>query len=463
MISVVRIGPIENNPSAEILRNALVSHFRGIHRNDDEPPPHPRHGKAAAAAAAADGDDCKTINNDIHHDEEVEGATTRDNNHDNSIVVRNKYFSAHLVLDDIAEGSGRGGSSGAENGTPVGPKETRPDYSCCKDDGVILAFDAVHSNPDRSSHVAAAAAAAADGGGGVAATSTTTTATAAVTFDALHAVHERVEAGDGASFGDLLRLCVAVSIGSVTPREVRGTDHEREYSRRILWCLDRGYEYVEADLSTEGQLRGTDVRDKDGFARIVEAIEGTMWSSAVMAKTKTKELKARYENDRSSILQSTSDREKEATVDSDGPARTGDVNQEENLYQPPDPSMLIDGMVQDDTDAAASDAAVADAFHVSGDGVEVDDDIVRLRGDLEAETAFDEMEMMLKEASRIREASKNGTMSDEERRERAGEAALKLVNLMSHLGLDEGDDETSDDGSASDGSEVANTVDDSCE
>jgi hypothetical protein len=48
----------------------------------------------------------------------------------------------------------------------------------------------------------------------------------------------------------------------------------------------------------------------------------------------------------------------------------------------------------------------------------------------------------LKQAKEIRVAAKNGTMTDDERRERAGDAALALVNLMGQFGM-EGDDESS--------------------
>jgi hypothetical protein len=68
--------------------------------------------------------------------------------------------------------------------------------------------------------------------------------------------------------------------------------------------------------------------------------------------------------------------------------------------------------------------------------------MAQLRQDLEAEKVFDKMEGVLKQAKEIRVAAKNGTMTDDERRERAGDAALALVNLMGQFGM-EGDDESS--------------------
>jgi len=53
---------------------------------------------------------------------------------------------------------------------------------------------------------------------------------------------------------------------------------------RVTSCGAWIVEYVEADLSEKGISSGHDARDKEGFARIVEAISGTVWSSAVMEK-----------------------------------------------------------------------------------------------------------------------------------------------------------------------------------
>jgi hypothetical protein len=78
-------------------------------------------------------------------------------------------------------------------------------------------------------------------------------------------------------------------------------------------------------------------------------------------------------------------------------------------------------------------------------------EMAELRKDLETDQIFEKMEGLLREASRIREASKNGEMTDEERRDRASEAAMALVNIMNHFGLDDDDDE--EDGSQMDSSE----------
>mmetsp|Transcript_7371 Transcript_7371/g.16121 ORF Transcript_7371/g.16121 Transcript_7371/m.16121 type:complete len:159 (+) Transcript_7371:2-478(+) len=63
------------------------------------------------------------------------------------------------------------------------------------------------------------------------------------------------------------------------------------------------------------------------------------------------------------------------------------------------------------------------------------------------EMAFHQLEHVLSEAKLIREASKSYSMTDEERRERAGDTAMKLMGLLDRLGLDDGDD--TDEGSHS--------------
>jgi hypothetical protein len=272
-----------------------------------------------------------------------------DDTKDDSIRISNKYFTAKVLLEAI-----------------ISPVENS------KEDGIILVFDALESNPDRS----------ASSGNGI-------------TFDGLAQSHQKAQ--DNEKCGDLLRLCVGVSLTELSPEEARGKHHEQEYSRRILWCLDHGYEYIEADLSQEGQLTGHDLRDKDGFARIVEAIQGTIWSSAVMGQSKTTQLKEEYQEDKSAL------KEEEG-------------EEEENPYQPPDPSK----------------------FKVEQKGSVEDMEI--LKENLDEEKVFDEMDTVLREASRIREQSKTGQLTDEERRERAGDAALRLVNLMHQFGMDEDED-----------------------
>jgi hypothetical protein len=350
--SVVRLGPSDDNVCAKLLRNASVSYFEKLSTTD---------------------------------------ATVIDNKSGSTITISNKYFTANVLLEEI-------GGSALEK---------------TKEDGVILVFDALQSNPDRSS-----------AGGGA-------------SFDSLSFAHEKAEEKD--TCGDLLRLCVGVSLTSLSPEELRGKDHEKEYSRRIMWCLDRGYEYVEADLSQEGQSKGHGDRDKEGFSRIIEAIQGTVWSSAVMNKSKTKQLKESYKEDTSALE---NQEEKE---------------DEENPYEPPDPSKFAPQFQFTKDDSLTEKILNDDSNTEAGLLIEPEkvgpEEIAQLRKDMEAENMFDQMEGVLREASQIREASKSGILTDEQRRDRAGDAAMALVNLMSAFGVE-------DDDSAAEDSDDSEVVDD---
>eukprot|EP00934_Nitzschia_sp_Nitz4_P000103 Nitzschia sp. Nitz4//scaffold102_size76354//54677//55708//NITZ4_005638-RA/size76354-processed-gene-0.25-mRNA-1//1//CDS//3329532267//103//frame0 len=327
-VSIVRVGPSEDNVCAKLLRTALVDYFE----------------ESAKTDSSYSGDSSR-------------------------LTIANKYFRAKVALEDIQ--------------SPVPPSEPS------KEDGIILVFDSLHSNPDR-----------------------TVSESAAVHFDALDGAHE--QAGDG----ELLRLCVGVSLTPLSSQEIRGANADQEYSRRILWCLDRGYEYVEADLSKEGLAKGHEERDKEGFARIVEAIQGTVWSSAIMAKAKTKELQTSYEEANAQLNTEFEDKE------------------EENPYIPPNPSLLA-SYVPSEPPKDLQDVIL------SPDDVGPEE-MAALRKDMETENLFDRMEGVIRQASQIREASKAGTMTDDERRDKASEAAMALVNLMSQFGMDDDDEDCLD-------------------
>ena len=367
--SIVRLGPSDNDDAvtSKLLRTAIVSYF------------------------------------DKQQQEEASETTTIDDKTASKITISNKYFTADVLLEDIG-----GGSSAVEEQTTT-----------TKEDGIVLVFDALRSNPDLSGEVGGAFA----------------------TFDSLALAHRQAESKY--SCGDLLRLCVGISLTSgLSAQELRGKDHEKEYARRILWCLDNGYEYIECDLSEEGLCKGHNDRDKEGFARIVEAIQGTVWSSAVMIKSKTQQLKSSYAQDLSAL------RSNEVVATE---KKTAEEKEEENPYQPPDPKNI--GIVSSKTEKndKASSLNYSKKEEEENSNTNVIDNILdpskvgteemsKLRKDLETEQIFEQMESTLKEANRIRELSVNGQMNDDERRARAGDAAMALVNLMGDLGFDDDDD-----------------------
>ena len=270
------------------------------------------------------------------------------------LLVVNKYFCAQVqLLDDL-------------------------DTSCDdypKDDGVILVFDGLASNPDRPH-----------------------TATTSTTFASLTGHHDILSTKN---IGDLLQLCVGVSLTELSVQEWRGKNHEEAFSNRILWCLDREYEYVEANLSLEGQEHGHNERDKDGFARIVEALQGTVWSSAVMDKKKQTEMKNAFEPVERNVV----------AVD------IKSVTEEPSVV-----TLSVQEYIDDDKEV---------------DEVEQD----RRKQEKLDEQKMESFESLMRQASDLRDASKDGTLPDEMRRERAAELALALMNQM---GLDDEDESSVD-------------------
>lgn len=83
------------------------------------------------------------------------------------------------------------------------------------------------------------------------------------------------------------------------------------------------------------------------------------------------------------------------------------------------------------------------------------EEIPRLCNDLEIKETFNHiMESLIKEAKRIRDASQNGTMEDDERQERTGDVAMALLNLIEQFGMEDDDDE---DGASSTGHRLVST------
>lgn len=276
------------------------------------------------------------------------------------LAISNRYFDASVVFAGLNE---------ATNDI-IGPSESTVE------DGIILVFD---SSP---------------------------TASQDVCFDSLNKLHDDAE--KSTDLGDLLRLCVGVSFGT-SPLADGTKASEEEYSRRVLWCLDRGYEYVEADMSPIGIESGHNDRDKEGFARIVEAVSSCMWSSRVMKKRTAV-------TTTSPAVAVNNDTEK-AKANADNATKS-------------DPN----------SDAEREKAAVANLM----EGVDQDEETKNATDEIrQQEMAFHELERVMADAKYIRESSQNDSMSDEERRKRAGDTALRMMELFDVLGL--GDDEEDSD------------------
>lgn len=256
------------------------------------------------------------------------------------LFIENKYFQAHLILEHC-------------------------DYDHFKDDPIIRNMDGIlliFNHFDTS-------------------------------IDTLTDIHNRMcnnrSSKDDVeeTIGDSLRLCISTSPSAIEESKA----NEEIYSQRVLWCLDRGYEYIEVDLSEEGMKIRPDVREKDGFDRVVEAIGSTVWRSAIM----------KHENVPSALL----DHGQEHS--SMNPLEKEQKQQYENKFVPS-------------------------------------------KEKKSEEVLMNEFEVLMNEAKKIREASKSGVLSDQERRDRAGNAAQMLMGLLDQMGFDDDDEEEDKDSSSSD-------------
>ena len=213
---------------------------------------------------------------------------------------------------------------------------------------------------------------------------------------AFDAIKDLVEQLLSENVGDTLRLCMSIKSDNKTGVQTNKNEYESEYSRRVLWCLDYGFEYVEkCDLSVKGVTLGHDEREKEGFARVIEAVSSTIWSSAKKQPKKTS----------SSISDVGADQV-------DNIARSGAIHN------------VIDG-----------------EFNI------VDVQKSQETKERSQEEAMDDLERLMKEARSIREEAKGGNIPDSIRRQRAEDTALKLMELFDSLDFEEDNGESSDENS----------------
>jgi hypothetical protein len=328
-----------------------------------------------------------------------------DNDQSASLTISNRYFTAHVALLRLDETISYDGSSSNSNDNGSSITTTT-----VEEDGILLVFD------DRSSH----------------------------SFDSLGHIHDTFVVPS--AIGDLLRMCIGThastdNVGSSTASII----DKDEYSRRVLWCLDRGYEYVSVDLSTHGMTTGFDVRDKDGYARVIEAIETCMWSCRIMKSSPGREVQS---SSSSSVQQQC------AAKGGNGDSVAGMTNKIAGTGLARIDDTTIPLMTDDERESAAIASLMNGTVNDddgNGDYIppSLDEDGESMRRQQqqqrEEEISFHQLEKVLTEAKSIREASRNNAnMSNEERRARAGDAAMKLMGLLDRLGFDDDDDEEED-------------------
>jgi hypothetical protein len=317
----------------------------------------------------------------------------------NQMALKNKYFTANILLHELG------------HDLPNTNYDDDAALSLYKEDGVMLVFDALQCNPDIAN---------------------------GSSFDTLHDVHDPTA-------GDLLRLCVGISLGNCSATELRGTkDPEGEYSKRIMWCLDRGYEYAEVDLSADGQAAGHSERDKEGFARLIEAIQGTVWSSAVMKPRKT--AAQQVEEAEAAAAKA---KEESKTNGSSTPSE-GDKGTTEIAYEPPSVDLLSTLSIPDPTahlpTTPPTTPTVENVNDEYLDEPASEQEAQQRASQKTEEQAFSQLEGIMKEATRIRDMSlRSEHDNDEDRRKRAADAATLMMGLMDQMGLDDDDGEDDSD------------------
>ena len=140
-------------------------------------------------------------------------------------------------------------------------------------------------------------------------------------------------------------------------------------------CLEHGFEYIEADLCAPVSTEGT--REKEGVARVVEAMEATSWRSIVL--------------------------------------------RERGHRAPETAGLSTSGAEESCLSVGAEGAEMSEP----AEGLEVE------KGVVETEKSVDELEAIFDKVREVRASA--GQVSDSERRKRAAETALRLAKALGVL------------------------------
>ena len=218
--------------------------------------------------------------------------------------------------------------------------------------------------------------------------------------------------------GDTLRLCVSILPISPPSKKVTSKEEEDLYSERVLWCLDHGYEYIEkVDLSSIGIQQGFEEREKEGFARVVEAIQSTIWSTA-----SRHQVKKMMNHQQKEHLQDQIDLEKSILrKDNDD----NNLDEEESTNEK---TTTNDSSIQKQT----NQTKVSDILQQIAPPIQE-----------HSEAQFHHLDSLLQQVNQIRQATKANadTISDKERRTRAADIAIKLLDVLDLSGEEDSDEE----------------------
>ncbi|KAG6613042.1 uncharacterized protein IUM83_11873 [Phytophthora cinnamomi] len=222
-------------------------------------------------------------------------------------------------------------------------------------------------------------------------------------------------------------VCLLAATTSAAPRE--------SVQKMQGWCQDNGFEFVDLDAEQQAGDGGDDdvIDEKHGIERVLEALHCNMWRSMEMNPPKVNEAKPTEVKDAAPEVEAVETKEERAEQQSDNQVEhkdnsaTGDIaggggGDAEGQDAATDDSRL-QALLQALEIAGGPDAGSADAG-----GGDDDDDI-----------DMAEFSALISEVRNVRDQGQS--LTDEQRRERAAEVAMKL---WSFLGADDEDGGASD-------------------
>jgi len=185
-----------------------------------------------------------------------------------------------------------------------------------------------------------------------------------------------------------------------------------DVSSLILWSIDNNYEYIDIDCNDINNIIITnDSREKEGFPRLIEALESTMWSSM-------------QRKDRSSLSISSS------SITTTTTATTDNLIIEETFTNETEQNTKKEYKIHMDSN---------DKFVLEVDNTnDVDDD------DNDEDVFYKNFSEVIEKAKDVRAQVLAGNISDQERRENAAKIALQLAKMI-ELDGDDDDDYDNDD------------------
>jgi len=183
---------------------------------------------------------------------------------------------------------------------------------------------------------------------------------------------------------------------------IKYNDICNDISSRVLWSVDNGYEYIDIDSNDSSSISIiSDSREKEGFPRLIEALEATMWSSLQMKDkviTTTSSITSEI-----LISEQTSTIKEEQIISSEEK-----TNKEYKIHMDSNDKLILE--VEDDID--------------------------------EEDVFYKNFSDVIEKAKDIRAQVLSGNLSDKERRDNAAAIALQLAKMID---LNDDDDDDDDD------------------